>query len=169
MTVIHATGVTSFLVGRGLECPLCSSSPKGWGVMGGHPQSFKVTLGQIKDIPLPPVTLSPPSWDTFLVFQDHNSQDVSEQPDTSASPIWLQPHTTSWLTSPKPCLSHALHFPAQKPCMAPHNSPNSLPTIYHQPTLLNYLLLSPSAHSKSTRHTVSEVLSSELGSGQGES
>ena len=71
--------------------------------------------------------------------------------------------------SPKPCLSHALQFPAQKPYTAPHNSPNSLPTIYRQPTLLNYLLFSPSAHSKSIRHTVSEVLSSEPGWGQGES
>ena len=122
-----------------------------------------------RTIPLPPVTLSPPSRATFLFFQDHNSQDVSEQPDKSASPIWLWPHTTSWLISPKPCLSHALHFPAQKPYTAPHNSPNSLPTIYRQPTLLNYLLFSPSAHSKSIRHTVSDVLSSEPGWGQGES
>ena len=156
--------------GKGTRVPTLLQLTKG---MGSDERTssklYKVTLGKSRTIPLPPVTLSPPSRAAFLFFQDHNSQDMSVQPDKSASPIWLWPHTTSWLISPKPCLSHALHFPAQKPYTAPHNSPNSLPTIYRQPTLLNYLLFSPSAHSKSIRHTVSELLSSEPGWGQGES
>ena len=161
VTGIHTKGGTPLLVGRELECPLCSSSPKGWGVMRGHPQSFTKLLwanqgpSHYLQSPSPLLHGLPFYFSKTITARTCQCSLTSQPPPSGCDHI--------------PRLSHALHFPAQKPYTAPHNSPNSLPTIYRQPTLLNYLLFSPSAHSKSIRHTVSELLSSEPGWGQGES
>lgn len=121
-------------MGRELECPLGSSSPRVGRVGEGHPGSFRKSFwGKSRTILWSRATFSPLSLAFFLFFQ---GQEVSEQPASHIRTV-----TTFYLLAnlPQTLSSSLSSLPSSNTICGSPCSQSSLSTTYLQPTLSNRL------------------------------